>query len=230
MGLWQKILRSLARINQSPGRRKRFPKRRAALPSTELLAEVIFFAPLEIEIARRDAPMLELLLTVTLNLQGTWTKPCQLTPGGSGQTEALQIEGDLWTRETLITNDPLCRGGHFLVIRHQWNSRLRAAELDMTTTKVTYQPLSAGQAAWMRASEFCGIDSWETDIETEVTGLTCEGFQMPAQGQITYSKLEVEPVSNPRLLLGKKTEGFDGTTPATRFQMMESLQFVKSQF
>jgi hypothetical protein len=170
--------------------------------------------------------MFHLLLAAAMSFQGQWEKACQPTQGGSGQAEKLIVQNDTWVRQTFIYQDQECRSQPFLLITHSWKASPESENFNMETMKMTYTPLTMGQASWMRAIEFCDDENWEVDQENDVTGKVCSGFQMPNQGQMTYSIIQFKDETRKSLKLGRISPDRDGKTAATRFHLYEEREFV----
>ena len=74
------------------------------------------------------------------------------------------------------------------------------------------------------AQKYCGL-TWVRDVAQDITGKTCgTDNKIPDIGEARYS---IYTVQGSKLLMGKSSTGFDGKTPATRHNTLETSTLVK---
>ncbi|MEK2690356.1 hypothetical protein [Bdellovibrio sp. GT3] len=159
------------------------------------------------------------------NVDGEYVKGCYLM-GDDSLISTLSVQGAAWKYSHVAYEDEKCTKAY---LTYQVNYKVKAVDrfIDMTTVETSYTSLTEGVTEALNLINWCGFEDWKTGTPKVVTGLVCDEYKNPDEGEILYSTYQIKAQTPLLMFMGTASSELDGKTPQTRYQMTERLPFVK---
>lgn len=89
-----------------------------------------------------------------------------------------------------------------------------AKEVDVTLSRITATPKNQTTADFLNDKSMCGINSWALNVETDITGKTCDTDTMPSAGTVIYDIFAIS--GGTTLYFGDDSPPYTGDSAASR--------------
>lgn len=171
----------------------------------------------------------ENLITGThLNTMGDWQTKCHDYGDDSILISKLEIRGYKWSITHDAFEDDKC-AKPWLQHKLSYKVNQQGHNLDMTLVSASYVALTSETVEALNLVSYCGFADWKVKVEKNVLGKECQDYKVPKQGQILYSTFLMSQVeAKPAVSLGVPSADLDGGSPATRFQKVSDVPFLKN--
>jgi hypothetical protein len=154
-------------------------------------------------------------------------RPCH-TEGDDSLTDHLKFLGTRWTMTHTAYEDAACSKA-YLIYELKYKVAIRDHDLNMTAYEAAYTVLTEQVARALNMISYCGFKDWKANERRVVTGLQCEDYHVPAEGDILYSffQLSKKDEKTVQIQLGMPSKDLDGKSAERRFQELDPLAFLK---
>lgn len=174
--------------------------------------------------------MIQIILLLT---QIAWSSPQQTAPvhyeqacytdGEDALTTHLHTDANRWVLTHVAFEEDQCQNS-YLTFEIQYKVRQKQSEIDMTVTEVSYTTLTDEVTEALNWIGYCGFTDWKTHEKKVVSGLECDEYKAPAEGDITYSIVRREDNA---LYLGRSSAQADGKSPEQRHDRWDHRPFLR---
>jgi hypothetical protein len=174
--------------------------------------------------------MMKLILSLSALLLGaqafasTYVQPCRVE-NSDDYLEATLLMQNNWTWRETAYEDSGCQLP-YLVYERVYAPAEQGANLNLTVQSASYTSLTDTTTDSLNGISWCGFSDWQTNVAKNVTGKTCEDYQVPAVGDVIYSIIKTD---GSNLWLGEESQGHDGSTEAERYSQLVAQPFALQQ-
>lgn len=153
-----------------------------------------------------------------------YERPCY-TDGEDALTTHLQVQGNQWVVTHVAFEEEACTTS-YLIYENQFKARVAGENVDLTLTEASYTTLTDEVTESLNWVGYCGFSDWKTMEKKVVTGLECDEYQAPKEGDVIYSIFKQEQQGPATALyLGESSVNASGKTPEERHTKLERLPY-----
>jgi hypothetical protein len=156
--------------------------------------------------------MLSLLLLLSSAFANTYIQDCRVENTDDYLQATLTVNGDWTWRETAFEAAGCVDA--YLIYDRVYAAAIDGQNLNLSLRSASYTSLNNDTTMSLNGISWCGFSDWQTGVAKDVTGRTCEDYQVPSSGQTIYSIIKS---SGTQLWLGEASDGHDGSSDAQRF-------------
>ena len=159
-----------------------------------------------------------LLMTLFVGLanatEAVYTQACRVI--NEDDYVQFKVQTDLQNKFSLTITafeDEKCEVPYLVIDRVFKIQSLENEKLNLATEKISYTSLSNEVSEALNMAAYCGLKTWKTKVEQNVTGRECDHYLQLKAGQAFYQILKAD---EGLLLIGQDMGTKNGRTEATR--------------
>jgi hypothetical protein len=170
--------------------------------------------------------MTKIIFSITALLLGAqafaanYVQPCRVENDSDYLQATLLTVQNNWTWKDSGCQLP------YLIYQRVYAAAEQGTNLNLTVQSASYTALTDTTTDSLNGISWCGFSDWQTNVAKDVTGKTCEDYQVPSMGNTIYSIIKTDGSS---LWVGEESQGHDGSSEAQRYSQLTAQPFALQQ-